>query len=460
MAAVDKATLDEITDQYGHAVVVFLDADGYPLSVASDFTVDVDAGAVMLTTPLADAVAPGSGSEVNVIFSHINPQPGVGYDQRRYVSLWGTVEARDGSLVFTPQRSQSWDENKLPFFEYSEVTVPQAHRYMGEMSERQGRRVRPQLDFGWLALRTTRAPFLTATLVPILLGIAVAALDGHFRFWLALLTVVAGSFVHLGLNVANDVFDTRSGADAANTTPTQFSGGSRVALYGLIGIGRLAWLSAAFYAVGLGLGLYLAVISDFWPVVIIGAIGFLVSVFYTAPPIKLVHRGLGELAVFAGFGPIMLLGAYWVQAERFSWEALWVSVPVGILIALILYVNEIPDRSGDSAVGKNTLPVRWSKDRVIFAYALAATTAFTVITVATVTGAMAPPAILGLAAIPLALQVVKGLRAYYDEPYALMGIMGKNIQLHAGTGMLLFVGYVIAIIADRNLDSVPAWLGG
>ena len=90
----------------------------------------------------------------------------------------------------------------------------------------------------------------------------------------------------------------------------------------------------------------------------------------------------------------------------------------------------------------------------------ATTIAFGVIAVATVTGAMAPPAILGLLAIPLALQVVRGLRAYYDAPYALMGIMGKNIQLHAGTGLLLFVGYLIAIIADRNLDSVPAWLGG
>jgi 1,4-dihydroxy-2-naphthoate octaprenyltransferase len=457
---VDKTLLTEVGEQYEHAVLVFLDNDGYPLSVASDYVIDADTGSITLTTPLPDEMAPEAGREVNVVFSHINPQPGVGYDQRRYVSLWGPIARSGESIVFTPQRSQAWDENKLPFFEYSEVTVPQAHRYMDELSERQGRRVRPRLDFGWLALRTTRAPFLTATIVPILLGIAVAALDGSYRFWLALLTVVAGSFVHLGLNVANDVFDTRSGADAANTTPTQFSGGSRVALYGLISLDRLAWLSAAFYAVGLGLGLYLAIATDFWPVFLIGVLGFLISVFYTAPPLNLVHRGLGEIAVFAGFGPVMLLGAYWVQAERFSWEAFWVSVPVGILIALILYVNEIPDRSGDAAAGKRTLPVRWSKERVISAYAWSATVAFVAIAATTLTGLLAPPAIIALVAIPLAVQVVRGMRAHYDEPYTLMAIMGKNIQLHAATGMLLFLGYIIAIIADRNMTDPPSWLVG
>ena len=68
------------------------------------------------------------------------------------------------------------------------------------------------------------------------------------------------------------------------------------------------------------------------------------------------HRGLGELAVFAGFGPIMTLGAYFVQAREYAWEPFLISIPVGILIALVLYVNEVPDRPGDAAAGKRTLP--------------------------------------------------------------------------------------------------------
>ena len=73
-----------------------------------------------------------------------------------------------------------------------------------------------------------------------------------------------------------------------------------------------------------------------------------ISIFYTAPPFRLVHRGLGELCVLLGFGPIMAVGADYVQLQRWSWEAVYASVPVGLLVAMILYVNEVPDRPGDS----------------------------------------------------------------------------------------------------------------
>ena len=139
----------------------------------------------------------------------------------------------------------------MTLFQFSERGVPQALRYLEQVSAEQGREVRPKLPFGWLFLRTTRLPFLTATFVPILLGIAVAAWTNGFNWWLALLTLIGGACIHLGLNVANDVFDTTSGADAANVNPTQFSGGSRVVLYGLLSLRELALLSLGFYAADL-----------------------------------------------------------------------------------------------------------------------------------------------------------------------------------------------------------------
>jgi 1,4-dihydroxy-2-naphthoate polyprenyltransferase len=295
--------------------------------------------------------------------------------------------------------------------------------------------------------------------VPILLGVAVAAREGGWSLFLAALTLLAGALVHLGLNVANDVFDTRSGADAANTTPTQFSGGSRVAHYGLVDLRTLARLSATFYLAGVGIGLFLAARTDFWPLFWLGAAGVVISVFYTAPPFRLVHRGVGELAVALGFGPIMLLGAYFVQAERFSFEAIYLSIPVAILIALVLYVNEIPDRAGDDAAGKRTLPVRWSKDAVIRVYLWAAGLASAMIAVGAVTGILPRPTLIALATIPLAVKVGRALRRDYDDPYALMfSAMGANIKLHLFTGLLLFAGYLVAIGADRLLTNPPAFL--
>lgn len=453
---VDAALLSEVRDRFEHAVLVFVDPEGYPLSVATGYSVDPDRGVVELDRP--EARLPAAGSEVNVIFSHIRPQPEMGYDERRYVQLWGRLEEAGDRLTLAPERAHSWDEQKVPFFQYSEQTVPQAHRYMEELSMRQGRPVRPRLSFGWLALRTTRAPFLSATLVPVLLGIAIAALHGSWDLGLAALTVLAASLIHLALNVTNDVFDTLSGADAANTTPTKFSGGSRVAHYGLVSLKGLAILAAALYAAGIAIGLYLALVTDFWPLFWLGVAGVAISVFYTAPPLRLVHRGLGEIAVGLGFGPIMVLGAYFVQAERFSWEAGYASIPVAILISLILYVNEIPDRRGDAAAGKRTLPVRWSKDAVIAAYVAAVALTYLAIAGGALFGIIPRPTVLALATIPLAVKVARGLSEHYDSPYTLMGVMGVNIQLHALTGVLLILGYLIAVWADRLMEAVPIFL--
>jgi len=147
-----------------------------------------------------------------------------------------------------------------------------------------------------------------------------------------------------------------------------------------------------------------------------------------------------------------------VQAQEYALEPALASIPVAILIALILYVNEVPDRVGDDASGKRTLPVRWSKEAVVRGYELAVVVTFGLIVVFAVTDLIVRPTLIALLAAPLALPVVRALRESYDQPYALMPAMGKNIQLHLVTGLLLVVGYVIAIIADAALDDPPFFL--
>jgi 1,4-dihydroxy-2-naphthoate octaprenyltransferase len=460
MSAEPAATrlLNSLRDNYTHAVIAFIDQEGYPLSVATGFEPVPDQGVVLLDSVAGEQVTPPEDREVNVVFSHIRPQPGQGYDERRYVSLWGTLRRTNGQLELRPARIQHWDEHEMSFFEYSERGVPQAQRYMEKLSRELGRPIKPQLQAGWLFLRATRLPFLTATVVPIGLGIAVAAFQGSWHWWLAILTLIAGACVHLGLNIANDVFDTTSGADRANVTPTQFSGGSRVILYGLLSLRQMVLLMLGFYAVGVGIGLYLAVTRAFWPLFWLGTAGLFISVFYTAPPFRLVHRGVGEICVALGFGPIMTMGAYYVQAKTWSWEALYASLPVGILIALVLYMNEVPDRPGDAAAGKRTLPVRLSQQAVLVGYAAAVAVAFGLILGGAISGVLVRPAILALAAAPLAVTVYRGFQNHYDEPYALMPFMAKNIQLHLATGLLLITGYVIAIAASHISGHPPFFL--
>lgn len=420
---------------YRQAVLSWVDADGYPMSLGASFSADPASSTVSLG-PLAEGPRPRDGQEVCVTFSHIRPQKGVGYDERRYVNIWGTACSDGRGLRVVADRATGWDEAEVPFFEYAERSVPEGRSYLAEL----GANVR--LSRFWTFFLATRLPFLTATIAPVALGGAVAARDGAFHWGWFLLALLGACAVHLGLNMANDLFDDANGADAANVTPTMFSGGSRVIQYGLVSRAAMLKACVAFYALAGGIGLFLAA-SRTWSVLWVGVAGVVLSLVYSAPPFRLVHRGLGEPVTALGFGPVMALGTYLVLARGWSWEPVLASVPVAIFVALILYVNQVPDRVGDAAVGKRTLIVRWPKGRVIATYTALAAIAFAVIVGNVVAGLTPVWTLLALLPAPLALKVRRGLLAHYDQPYALMAYMQDNIVLHLSTGVLLVVGYVI-----------------
>jgi 1,4-dihydroxy-2-naphthoate octaprenyltransferase len=443
---------------YPFAILTYVDVAGYPVSVAVSAMIDPTAGTATFAAPAGLTVP--AGVDVSLTGSHIRPQPGYGYDERRHVTVWGRAAQVGDRLSFAAARAWGWDEAEVPFFEYSERSVGQSKRYFDALSVERGTPVKPKLSFGWLALRTTRLPFLSATIVPVVLGIAIAARQGSFDLLTAVLTVIGAAFVQLGLNVANDVFDSALGADDANVTPTQFSGGSRVIQYGLVSFRQMAGLATTFYVLAGVIGLVLLGLRGSTALLVIGVVGFVVSLGYTAPPLKFVYRGLGEIAVAIGFGPLMLLGAYVVQTRgALSWEPFVASLPVALLVALILYVNEIPDRRGDARAGKRTLPVRFSKAAVIGGYRGAAIAAYLILVGGVVAGLLPIPALLALLTIPLARQVSRGLEPNYDNPYGLMAVMGVNVKVHLYAGLLLLAGYAVVLILGAVAPSVPLFIG-
>jgi 1,4-dihydroxy-2-naphthoate octaprenyltransferase len=455
---------------YPHLVLSWVDETGYPMSVAVPANVDRAAASATVEAPAGLAVP--SDRPVSLTGSHIRPQPGYGYDERRHVTAWGTVQpagAQDPGaiaeaaaaqrLIFVPESAWGWDEQELPFFEYSERSLASARRYFDALSTERGTPVKPRLSAGWLFLRATRLPFLSATIVPVLLGIAVAAANGAFDLLTAVLTVIGASFVQLGLNVANDVFDTMQGADDANVTPTRFSGGSRVIQYGLVSLRQMASIATLFYLGAGAVGLVLLALRGSPALLVIGVVGIIVSLAYTAAPLKLVYRGLGEIAVAVGFGPLMVLGAYVVQTRgELSWEPLLASIPIALLVALILYVNEIPDRRGDARAGKRTLPVRYSREAVVRGYDVAAVVAYASVVVGVIAGILPVTTLLILLTVPLALRVHRGLLPNYDNPYGLMAVMAVNVQLHLVAGVLLLVGYAVVIVANALLPGAPLFV--
>ena len=222
----------------------------------------------------------------------------------------------------------------------------------------------------------------------------------------------------------------------------------------------MATLSTVFYLLAGVIGLILLATHGSTALLVIGVVGIIVSLGYTAPPLKFVYRGLGEIAVALGFGPFMLLGAYVVQTGgELSWEPIAASIPVALLVALILYVNEIPDRRADARAGKRTLPARFSPRAVIAGYNVAAATAYVALVLAVAGGFLPVPVLLMLLTVPLAIKVSRGLEPYYDNPYGLMAIMGTNVQLHLRAGLLLLAAYAIVLILGAVAPSVPLFLG-
>ena len=438
MASLSVPEAVKRASKYSHCVLSFVGPDGYPLSVASEFIADPSSKLVELG-PLSSEVLPAEGQEVNVTFSHIRRVEGVGYDQRRYVSMWGRASVSGRGMKFVVDDTSGWDENETPFFEYCERGVPQGHDYFREA------RQRPRLGSGWLFLLATRLPFLTATIVPVALGGAVAANHGSFRWSLFGLILFGASAVHLATNIINDVFDDLSGADAANVTPTPFSGGSRVIQYRLVSRRSMVAMAVLFYLIGITVGIYLSE-SRGRLLYLFGMAGIFVSLAYTAPPLRLVNRGWGEPAVGLGFGPLMAVGTYFVLTQNLSFEVLYASLPVAILIALVLYLNEVPDRAADSAAGKRTLIVRWTRETAVRAYGFATILTYGLLIIGAIGSILPPWTLLGLATVPMAKGVYRDLKAHYEKPYELMPAMQRNIGLHLFTGLLIIAGYLLSLV--------------
>jgi 1,4-dihydroxy-2-naphthoate octaprenyltransferase len=134
------------------------------------------------------------------------------------------------------------------------------------------------------------------------------------------------------------------------------------------------------------------------------------------------------------------------------------SVPIALLVALILYVNEVPDAPADARAGKRTLPVRFARATVINGYWLAALIAFAVIGGGVLAGVLPITALIALLPLPLALRVRDGLTSHYDQPYVLMAVMGTNVKLHLYVGGLLLVAYLVALLVATLAPGVPLFL--
>lgn len=293
-------------------------------------------------------------------------------------------------------------------------------------------------------IKATRAPFLTATFIPVMLGTIIAwAETGRFSVMHFILVVTGVSFLHIGTNLMNDYFDHRTGNDPLNKNYTPFNGGSRVIQDGLIMPKGILLFSLACFVIGSIIGLWINYSLKTNVVLFMGVIGVLLGIFYTAEPLKIGYLGIGELIVGFSFGPLVVLGAYYVQALKFSWPALCASIPVGILVGLILYINEFPDHEADWKTGKRTLVVLLGKEKAARLYHILIGLTYLSIVIFAALRIIPLYTLAVLLTLPIAFRMIDVSGRNYGSVYELLPANSLTIVLHALTGILLSGGFFL-----------------
>ncbi|MEW5757281.1 MAG: prenyltransferase [Pseudomonadota bacterium] len=289
----------------------------------------------------------------------------------------------------------------------------------------------------------TRPPFLTAALVPALMGIAAASFSGiDLNYAWAFLTVLGALLAHAGINVLNDYYDSLSGTDDLNQERIYpFTGGSRFIQNGLLTPRQTAIYGAALLGAAAVIGVVLMTVATprlLW----VGLLGLLIGWAYSAPPLKLNSRGMGELCVGLGFGVLIPVGADVVQRATFDWLPVLIGVPYGLLITNLLYINQFPDRRADEACGKHHWVVRLGAQRAPWGYVLIAAVSYGWLT--TVALMLEPWLLVGLCALPLsgiaALQLFKFARTPQQLAPAIRLTILAGMVLGVLMSLVLFVG--------------------
>jgi 1,4-dihydroxy-2-naphthoate octaprenyltransferase len=286
-------------------------------------------------------------------------------------------------------------------------------------------------------LMAARPRTLPAAVAPVLVGTALAGYLHVFhplRFVAALLGAI---FIQVGTNLSNDYSDARRGADAEDRL-----GPVRVTAGGLVPPRQV--LVATYVTFGLAVlaGVYLVIVAG-WQLLLVGAASILAGVAYTGGPKPYGYEGLGEVFVFLFFGVVAVAGSFFVQTVHLDWEAFALSVPVGLLAAAILVVNNVRDIDSDRRARKRTLAVRIGRERTRTLFAVIVYLAYLLVPVTWIFGPLTAWVLLSWLSIPLATRVVRVVRNRTDGP-SLNGALARTGMLQLVFCVLLSVGLLLS----------------
>jgi 1,4-dihydroxy-2-naphthoate octaprenyltransferase len=301
----------------------------------------------------------------------------------------------------------------------------------------------------WKGVWRVADPKITlASAASMLLGTALAAVDGALSWpWLA--ATVAGIFcIEAAKNASGEVFDWDSGTDRtiAEADRSPFSGGKRVLVDRLMTRRQTWWVAAIFYALGGAAGIAIALWREPW-VIAIGIAGVALAWFYHAPPLRLSYRGLGEPAVALVYGPLICAGTYLVQRHTIPPHVWITAIPLGLMIGAFLWINEFPDRRADDSAGKRTLVVKLGAERASDLYAAIVVAAYLALAIVPLTG-VSPLVFIGFIGLPHAIIAAARLSRFPTETSRIVPAQGWSLL----SFVLLSIGMSAGLIAAKLLS--------
>jgi 1,4-dihydroxy-2-naphthoate octaprenyltransferase len=273
------------------------------------------------------------------------------------------------------------------------------------------------------------------TAVSISVGALMAAMDGGFSWLLYLLTLVGVILMHGTANLINDYYDILSGVDTAEVSTAQYR--PHPLAEGALTLTEVMIEAISLFALAAALGIFLAVTRG-WTILILALVGAFAGIFYTAPPFRYKYLALGEFSVFLMWGPLMVEGAYFVQRQTLSLDALWASLPFGVLVALVLFANNLRDTADDRGRGIHTLSTITGTRRGIWVYVGLVACAYASVVVMAFTGPLNRWSLLVLLSLPLFFSLLKQM--IHKPP---LDADAQTAKLNTVFGVLLLISLLI-----------------
>ena len=286
----------------------------------------------------------------------------------------------------------------------------------------------------------TRPQFLILSPILIILGMGMALYNGEFNTLYLILAVIGLTLLHISVNTLNDYSDYKTGIDF-NVSRTPFSGGS-----GLLPAKALSpkavlklGLGSLFLAVPIGVYFIIERGLTLLPIFILGAI---FVVWYTS---HITHMGFGmpEISAGLGLGTLPVFGTFLIFTGHFSWDILYASVPSGILVCNLLYLNEFPDIEADIKGGRRTLPITLGRKKAAYFYSFLTIMVYVWIVAGVALNLMPIWTLLGLLTLPFAFKAIKGSLTYKTVE-EIIPALGANVIVVLLTQLFMGIGYILA----------------